>query len=118
MLVTEEVLKSLKHDAVVSSTLAILRIKDSNQNISSEYLEQVINSDKFKKYCAAHFSISNISNISKGLIDKFEVPIPSSKEELETITGVLVKLNKLNELIFTQIEQVNNIKNGVIQDLY
>ena len=122
LLITEEILNKLPKEvdrkATISSTLAILRIKDLSKHISSEYLEFVINSDKFKQHYATYFRTSNIANISKQIIDKFEVPIPSSIEELVRITGLFIMLNNLNNSITEQLDQINNIKNGIIQELY
>lgn len=118
LLITEEMLKNLPEKATVSSTLAILRLNKAVENISPEYLEQVINSEKFKQHCNNYFTTSNISNISKQIIDKFQVPVPPSKEELKRITELLSGLNILNEEISKQISFVTEIKNGIIQELY
>lgn len=82
---------------VATSSLYILRIQ--NDTLSPEYLNYYLNSKQFQKEVIEQSRGSTIAHISKNVLEKIQIPIPT-KEQQQAIIHLnhnIQEQNKLNE---------------------
>ena len=103
--------KNCNEDITVGAFCSIFRSKNPLAN----YLLQTYN---YRRYIYMIIAGSNINNLKNSEIEKFKFKIPQSLEEQEKIANFLSAIDKRIELIQFQIEKMNELKKGLLQEMF
>ncbi len=97
-------------DITVGAFCSIFR----SENILSKYIFQI---ESFKRYLYILLAGTNINNIKNSDLEKFQVVLPSIKEQ-EEIASFLSSVDKKIDLLNQEIEQVEEYKKGLLQKMF
>ena len=97
-------------DITVGAFCSIFR----SENILSKYIFQI---ESFKRYLYILLAGTNINNIKNSDLEKFQVVLPSIKEQ-EEIASFLSSVDKKIDLLNLEIEQVEEYKKGLLQKMF
>jgi type I restriction enzyme S subunit len=108
---TDETIKILAMDGSVGQNKAVIRKNDlplliaqrvaaitAKKDECQEFINQVLMSDLFFKYCEQIKTGTTIAHISKGQIEEFRIPYPNEIKEQKSIAKILSNLDEKIEL--------------------
>ncbi|WP_051258809.1 restriction endonuclease subunit S [Chitinibacter tainanensis] len=94
---------------------AVLSIRSTCPELFNEYLFWVLESQSEKLLSMCQGAAQ--PNLSKGLIDGLEIPLPPVSEQ-EKISSILTAVDDKLDVIARQIDATNTLKRGLMQTLF
>ncbi|GAK88947.1 type I restriction-modification system, specificity subunit S [Nonlabens ulvanivorans] len=100
----------------ITQNIAVIRLTDNKVN-SALYLMHYFKTSEFYRNAISKVNQSTIMDLQLGDIRKLEIPFPSIKEQ-QKIASYLSALDDKIEAVQVQIEQTQEFKKGLLQQLF
>jgi len=107
----------IRNNFKIGIFVGLLLIKINNNIINGEYLENLLNSDKFRKIMESKSTGSTRKTLAINIFKNITIPIPPLEEQ-KRIADILSTVDEKINLIDSEIQLTEKLKNGIMHKLF